>query len=558
MTLANLPRQGVILLAGIFVLLPMALIVYQSGLSGPFFDPEARVSADAYRYVLADREFWQALLNSLLVGAGMVAISVPLGGALAFLMVRTDLPGARLLEPLILAPMLISSIVLALGYVVSIGPVGFYTVWARKAFGFAPWSLYSPYTLLILGGLSHVPHVYLYTSAALKNLGSDIEEVARTMGASPAQVGRHVSLPMIRPALLYSSVLVFFAGVSMFGLALILGNPKGFELITVYLYKLGNRFGVPSYQLMAVVALAIVAMTFPLVMLQRHLLKSGDRYVSIKGKSGRQKLLSLGPWRWVSFAIVAAWLIVTVIVPVSGILLRAFTLRWGQNVDLFEVFTLQQFHRLFENPVFVRAIWNSILIGVVGGAAAVAFYAAVAMATHRRRPDGWSRFIDYVVLVPNAVPGLLIGLAFLWVFLFFPPLVPLRATLVSIWVAYTVVWFAYGIRLISTSLLQIGPELEEAARTAGASRGRAARDVTLPLIRHGLISSWILIFMMFESEYSAGVYLLGSGTEVVGALLVSFADGGAMGTVAALSAVNLALIGVGLVAALKVGARFHD
>ena len=131
------------------------------------------------------------------------------------------------------------------------------------------------------------------------------------------------------------------------------------------------------------------------------------------------------------------------------------------------------------------------------------------------------------MLVPRAVPGLLAGLAFLWVFLFFPPLAPLRSTIFSLWIAYTVVWLAYGMRLVSSSLLQVGPELEEAARSAGASRGRVSRDVTLPLIRYGLLASWLLVFMIFEREYSTGVYLLGPGTEVIGSLLVSLWGTGA-------------------------------
>src|SRR5262249_43815440 len=149
----------------------------------------------------------------------------------------------------------------------------------------------------------------------------------------------------------------------------------------------------------------------------------------------------------------------------------------------------------------------------VGGALTVACYAAIGFATHRRT-DGWSRFVDYLSLVPRAVPGLLAGLAFLWLFLFVPFLTPLRSTMFSVWLAYSVVWLAYGMRLVSASLMQVSPELEEAGRAVGANRGRVSRDITLPLIRHGLIGSWLLVFMIFEREYSTAVYLLAPGTEV--------------------------------------------
>jgi iron(III) transport system permease protein len=193
----------------------------------------------------------------------------------------------------------------------------------------------------------------------------------------------------------------------------------------------------------------------------------------------------------------------------------------------------------------------------VGGAITVACYTAIGFATHRRN-DGWSRIVDYLVLVPRAVPGLLIGLAFLWVFLFFPPLTPIRTTIVSMWIAYTVVWLAYGMRLISSSLMQVSTELEEAARTAGASRGRISREITLPLIRHGLLGSWLLVFMIFEREYSTGVYLLAPGTEVIGAQLVSLWQGGAIDVVAALSLINIVLVFIGLAFALRFGVKLRD
>jgi iron(III) transport system permease protein len=132
---------------------------------------------------------------------------------------------------------------------------------------------------------------------------------------------------------------------------------------------------------------------------------------------------------------------------------------------------------------------------------------------------------------------------------------PLRSTIVSLWLAYTVVWLAYGLRLISASLLQIGPELEEAGRVAGAGTGRVYVDTTLPLIRFGLLGSWLLIFMMFVREYSTGVYLLAPGTEVIGSLIVSLWGTGALDLISALSVINIALVGIGLTVALRLGVR---
>ncbi|HEV8499969.1 MAG TPA: iron ABC transporter permease [Casimicrobiaceae bacterium] len=555
--IARFPRALTILVTAVAVLSPLSLILYQSFLSAPFFDAQKTVSLDAYRFVFDDPDFWHAFANSFLIATGMTLIAVPLGALLAFVMERTDLPWKRFLEPIILVPSFVSPMVLSFGYVVAAGPVGFYTVWTQDLVGAAPWGIYSIPAMAVIAGLTHVPNVYVYATAALKSLGSDVEEAARTAGASPFRVAATVSLPLIAPALLFSAVLVFFLGFELFGLPLVLGDPEGHLVLSTYLYKLTNKLGVPSYHLMAAVAICIVAVTFPLVLLQRRLLQNARRFATIKGKAGRMKALPLGGWKPLAMALLLGWAFLAVIVPVSGIALRAFVSNWGIGVSLLDAFTLDNFRAVFDEPTHTRAIINTILIGTIGGAIAVACYAAIGFATHRRN-DGWSRFVDYLVLVPRAIPGLLAGLAFLWVFLFVPFLAPLRATLFSMWLAYTVVWLAYGMRLISTSLFQVSTELEEAARTIGASRARISRDITLPLIRHGLLGSWLLVFMIFEREYSTGVYLLAPGNEVIGAELVSLWQGGAIDVVAALSLVNIVLVGIGLAIALRFGVRLRD
>ncbi|WP_333700770.1 iron ABC transporter permease, partial [Rivihabitans pingtungensis] len=383
------------------------------------------------------------------------------------------------------------------------------------------------------------------------------EEAARISGASPLRVALNVSLPMVSPALLYSGVLVFFLGFEIFGLPLVLGDPEGHLVLATYLYKLTNKLGTPSYHLMAAVAVCIIAVTFPLVLLQRYLLKAASRFVTVKGKANRQKLLPLGVWKWLALAIVLAWLALTVLIPLSGIILRAFVSYWGEGVTLSDVLTVAHFAEVFEQPGLVRALINSVAIGVIGGALAVLAYTAIGLAGHRRQ-DWLSKVIDYSVLVPRAVPGLLAGLAFLWVFLFVPGLGWLRESMFSIWLAYTVVWLAYGMRLISSALLQVGPELEEAARVTGADESRTRRDVTLPLVRFGMLASWVLIFMIFEREYSTGVYLLTPGTEVIGALLVSLWAAGSIDLVAALSVINISLVAAGLAIALRFGVKLHD
>src|SRR5215475_369634 len=491
----NWIRLPTVVVLAVLVLLPVAVVGYQSVLDEPFFVPSARLSLESYAFILGEPDFARAFGSSFVLAAGMTAIALPLGGVLAFLVVRTDLPGKRLIEPALLVPIVLSPIVIAFGYVVAVGPVGFASLAAKDLLGFVPWNLYSMTSLIVIAGLTHVPHVYLFSSASLRKLNLELEEQARVRGAPPWRVALTVSLPLIWPALVYSGVLIFFLGFELFGLPLIIGDPANVLVLTTYLFKLTNILGTPSYQLMAVVVVAIACVTLPLVYLQRYLLRMAERYVTLGGRGVQSRPLRLGPWRWAALAAIVLWLLVVIGLPLSGVLLRAFVSRWGEGINPFATLTLQNFRDLAGHPNLVDGIVNTFLLATVGAAASVALYALGALATHRWK----SRFVamvDYLVLLPRAMPGLVAGLAFLWVFLFVPYLGAVRSSLIGLWLAYSTVWLAFGLRLISASLSQIAPELEEAARVIGARPGRALRDVTLPLIRFGLMSSWLLCFMI--------------------------------------------------------------
>ena len=580
----SLPRALIVLITALVIYVPLMFIVVQSFLSAPFFAKKKELTLGSFGFIFSDPDFYKALESGFILAFGLVIIAIPLGGILAFLMVRTNLPGRRLIEPLILVPIFVSPMVLAFGYVVAAGPVGFLSQWANQLFGVVPWNIYSMTSIVVIAGLTHVPHAYLYISSALRSVSSDVEEAARTVGASPLQVMTSVSLPMVRPSILYACVLLFFLGLEVFGLMLVLGDPEGNMVLATYLYKLTNKLGTPSYHLMAAVAVVLICFTVPLVMLQRWLMRTANRFVTMKGKASQARALPLGKWRWVAGAVVMFWLTVTIGVPLLGVVMRAFISHWGVGVSLWDEVSLATFRSIWDQPNLLRAIVNSMLIGVIGGAVAVVCYLFVGIAMHRKQ-DNVTRFLDYSVLVPRAVPGLLAGLAFLWVFLFIPMwldqslkngwlsnlsmadwlrenfivwLRSLRQTIFSVWLAYTVVWMAYGLRLISSTLLQVGPELEEAARSAGATPGQTTRHVTVPLSRHGLIGSWLLMFLIFEREYSTGVYLLSPGTETIGSMLVSLWSAGAIDIVAALSLINIVLVVVGLGIALRFGVKLHD
>lgn len=551
-------RFGVISLLFISVITPVGLILYQSFLNGPFFSPETTLSLDAFKYVFSDAGFYEAFSNTAVVAFGTVAISVPLGALLAFLMTRTDLKLRGLIESMILMPIFLSSIVLAFGYTVSLGPSGFVSLFLEKWIGIVPWDIYNLTGITLLCGLTHVPHAYLYVSSAMRNLPSDLEEAARTTGASVWRVSLDVTLPMVLPSLIFCAALLIMLGFEMFGLPLVLGDPNGITVLTTYIYKLTTLFGVPSYHLMAVVAIVLVAITLPLVYFQRKLLSQSRKYAAIGGKGGRHTRLRLGTTgQVIALGSIGLWLLIAVVLPIGGIALRAFVDAWGQGVNFSEHLTLAHFHELLNVPSLYNGIVNSIIIAVVGGAIAVGCYVLIGLAGHRWQGFGLA-MLDYSVLLPRALPGLIVGLAFFWAYLFIPILTPFRPTLISLLSAYIIVGLSYGLRLIQASLLQVGMELEESARTCGATVTRAWRDIVIPIIRPGLVGAWVLIMIIFLREYATGVYLMSSGTEVIGSLIVSMLATGAIDLIAALSFISVLLTAIGLAIALRFGAKIHD
>jgi len=551
------PNLALPLLAGlvaVLVLAPLGILLYQSLLTAPFFAPVKRLALEAYRYLLHDPYFFEALKNSFAIGLGMVGVAVPLGSLFAFLVTKTDLPFARFFELLLLAPIFISPIILGIGFIVVFGPSGLVSGLVEAVFGRVPWTIYTLPAIAVIAGLTHVPYVYLYVASTIQNVDASLEEAARVAGARPFWVALSVTLPLVRPALVYSAALMLLLGFELFGLPLVLGDAKGIMVITTYLYRLTAITGTSAYHLMAAVSVAIVAIAMALVLLQRYLVgRMEGRYVAIGARGYRTERLPLGRLRYVWALLLALYLLVAVVLPVLGVVFRSLVTSWGPGVDLREVLTLGHYLEVFKLPNLSRAVTNTLVVAALGGVLALGFYLLIALGI--QRGGGYGRVLDYLAGLPRAVPGIVMGLAFLWLFLFFKPIAPLRNTLLALILAYTVVWMPYGVRLLTAALLQVGREVEEAARIAGASPVRAFLHGTLPLLKGGILTAWFLLFIQFVREYSTGVYLLTAGTEVLGAQIVALWGTGAVDVIAALATLQVLIVSAVFLLANRLGVR---
>ena len=487
-------RYGIISVTALVVLCPLCLVLYQSFLTLPITDSNARPGLMAYQLIFADNDFRVAFGTTLLLAAAMTLIAVPLGAALAFLIMRTDVPGRRWLGPLILLPIFVPALVLAFGYVEALGPTGILTTTFNNWAAVVPWNVYSFPFLVTIAGLTHAPYAYLCVATALRGIGDDGEQAARSCGAGPWKVAFGVSLPMMMPAILLATALVFFLGFELFGLPLVLGDAQGLLVLSTYLFKLTNQLGTLPVQPVAVVIVIMVAVSLPLLLIQRAMpLPRFGRPSPGAPKPVHFAPFRLGLWRVPILLTIAFWLAAALLVPLGVLALRSFTTAWGEGIALWRALTFDHYRELLEYPSVIRSIVNTLGIALFGGAAAAAFYTGIVLAIHRWH-SGWAQAIYYLVLLPRAMPGLAAGLALLWVLLLLKPLTSLHGTLVSVWLAYTLVWLSYGTQLISRALLKVDQQLEDIARTVGATEGRMKLDVTLPLIRDGLLAGWLLFF----------------------------------------------------------------
>jgi iron(III) transport system permease protein len=199
---------------------------------------------------------------------------------------------------------------------------------------------------------------------------------------------------------------------------------------------------------------------------------------------------------------------------------------------------------LLQHAAAARNIINTLLMGTIGGGIAVACYTALVFIVHRW-PSQWAQAVGYLALMPRAIRGLAVGLVLLWVLVFIKPITPMREMLVSVWLAYAVVWLACGTQFVRGGLEKLDPELEEIARTVGATQSRAGFDITFPLLRKSVLAAWLLIFLMFVRDYPTAIYLITPGNEIAGPLLVSLWAQNSMDLVPALSVIIIAILGTG-------------
>jgi iron(III) transport system permease protein len=544
-------------IATLLVLFPLAPILFQSVLDRPLYEAERAFTFANFGRVLGSSEFRATLGTTVVFGLLTTVLAVVIGTALAVLLTRTDLPTRAALNNLVLIPFYVSPLVLAFAWAIIYGPSGFVTLFVRTTFGLPTWELYSVAGIALVAAVYYVPYTYLYSTGSLALTDPQLEDAGRIAGAGPLRTLIQVTLPLLRPALAYSTLLTLVSAVELLSVPLVLGSPVGIQVLSSYLYKLGLVGSQTDYGGIAAVSVIMLLAITGLVWLQGQVTGQERRFVTVGGKATRGRVLALHGLRWPLAALIWLYVLLGVVLPLVGIVAQSATAFLSPLVNPFELLTTDNYRVILNESSYVRSIWNSLLISAIGGALGILFIALCALIVYRS-DFPFRGVLGYLALYPRAIPGIIVGIGFLWAFLLVPGLGPMRNTILALTIAFVMRFIPLGFGAVSPSILRVSSELDRAARVAGASWLDTMRTILVPLLRPALLSGFVLLFISFLKEYSSAIFLFARGSEVIGTTMIELWRQGNSGPVAALSAIQLVITFVVLVVSQKLfGARLH-
>jgi iron(III) transport system permease protein len=541
--------RGLFVLVLVLISLPLAFLAYGSFMSDSPAAPGAHFTGAIWYEVYTSPTMLKAFGHTMLLAALSAALSVVIGTSLAWIVGRTNAPGSRVLAPLLVVPLMVSTLVTSLAWIALAAPnAGLINVAARMVFGRPLVDIYSVGGMVMVLSLHYASFAFVAAFAALRSIDASIEEASYVLGAGPFRTALRTTIPLIVPTLVSTFLLIFIFVSENFAVPMVLGGSISFDTLMSQIYNALQSY--PTRLNFAAAAGTMLLSTAVVGTLwQRRVLAIANRYVTVSGKGSRRIVLDLGRWRFAATALVLAYLFLSVVIPYASLLLGSFmtfvTPRFSPAV-----FTLKNYYRLLDWS-YLRPAINSFLVAGVGACVAVGIYTLLAHSI--RRSGSWlGRVIDYAVMIPTVLPALVLGVGFLWAYVILP--VPLYGTIWILFLGYLTRYVGQGTKQAGAALVQVSEDLPEAARVAGASPLRALGTITLPVLGPSLKLILVLIFIKFFMEVSLTVVLYTPQTMTLPILLWSRMGGGYMTEAFAIAVVESTIIFIVLAAAnLRVG-----
>lgn len=529
------PATAIVL--ALLVLGPLAMLLIGSLSADPYAALSSHLTFNNFILVFTHSRYLAAFSNTILVAFAPTLIATAIGLTLAWLVARTDLPLRWLIHIGVLAPFFLSPFIGALAWGLLLSPkIGLLNEFFAF-FGVGPFDIYSLGGIVWVMGLYYAPYVYLFVQSALYNLDPALEEAAFMSGLTPFQVIRRVSLPLVAPAVLSGMLLTFVAAAGQFGVPAVLGTAARINVMTTYIYDLTHIM--PSrFNVAAALSVILLAIACAGVWLQQRIMR-GRSYATVAGKGARTKTFALGAMKWPAWALSAAFLLCSSAMPLL-ILGYVSLIPYYDGHIHFSTITLHHYIDLFSsNQIARRATSNTLIVSMGTATAAVALGVIVSWIQLRTRH--WYRgVVDFAIVLPVAVPAIVLGLAVLWSWIYVP--LPVYGTNWLLFVGYLTGYLPFAVRSISSVHRQIDPSLEEACTMVGGGWLATLRHVTVPLLKPGIVAGWTLLFIIFVRELAISVLLYAPGGEVLSVLIYNRWSEGDYNVLAAMAMIQVAMM----------------
>jgi iron(III) transport system permease protein len=516
------------LVLGVLVVLPLFWLLYYSviGRDGQFsFANFAALVTDP----TLRRPYLIAFTMALSVGLLACLIATPI----AWLVARTDFPGRRAVRVLVMASFVTPPFLGAIAWEILAAPnSGIINHIYRSVLGLEAYDylldIYTFEGLVFAIACYTFPYVFTLVTNALERIPTDLEEASAMLGGGMRTTLRKVTIPLVLPAVLAGTLVAILQALTMFGSPAILALPAGFHVITTKIWSLFQY--PPRPGLAAAAALPLLVITILLLWGQSRIL--GRRgYTVIGGKSGEPRLLRLGRWVWLAWAFVGTVLCLTVVLPYLALIKTAITRTVAEPLT-WSTLTLHHVNFVFFEFSATRlALYNTMLLGVLTATIGTVIALVVSYLVSRRAVPGAS-VLGYLATAPIAIPGIVLGVG---LFLSYShPSLMLYGTLWILLIAFLTIEMPAGYQQLSSAFKSVHPELEEASRILGATRMRALRQITAPLLRTSVVATWCFIFIGTIRELSAMILLTTAETKLVSVIIYDLNESGDLGAISVL------------------------
>jgi len=510
------------LVAVVFMLsaLPLVRLVLEG------IAPGGRISGDAFASVFASAATWTATQHSLVTSLGGTLIAVLIGTTVALAVSLTDIRARNAFVFCFVAPLLLAPQVVALAWLQTFGP----SSTLLKMIGMAPPlgsrnPLYSAGGIMLVLGVQYSPLVFLTLRAGLRSLPQEMIEAGLAGGAGPGRVLRTIILPLMTPPLLAGIALCFVSCLGNFGIPAVLGIPGNYLVLPTLIYQRLAGLGPGALSEVAVLSIVIGVIALAGIVVQDVLMRRRDFRTTSSTASARA--FELGRWRLPTE--IALWTLaaLVLIVPLTALVLTSFVPAVGVPLTWASA-TIENYHFvLAEHAAARRAFANSF--GLSASAAVIIVVIAVPLAYFLVwRRNRALRILGFLTEIPYALPGVVLAIAAILLFLKPLPLVgfSLYNTIWIILFCYLGRFLVLGLRPVISGYHQLDRTLEEAAQIVGARLLRRLRTIIAPLVAPTAAAGALLIFLTAFNELTVSALLWSTGSETLGVVFFSFQQGG--------------------------------